>query len=167
VPIAGTIAEEYLRAPNLLALYRRIELPLSVPHGQPVEAEPRGVMRTALTSDGRKIGRMAYGSVGGCAVKLSDDADVTMSLTIGEGLESTLAGLLKGFSPAWALGSDGGIRKFPVLSGVEALTILGEDDDANRRAVAECARRWLAADREVFRASSTAGGDMNDGLMVA
>jgi hypothetical protein len=25
--------------------------------------------------------------------------------------------------------------------------------------------RWLAAGREVFRASSTAGGDMNDAMM--
>jgi hypothetical protein len=182
VPIAGTIAERYLiearkltlpadvsprvlrfhlrcpfgaeHHPCLLALYRDI-----------ASDEPRAVMRTALTPDGRKIDRKALGPVGGCAVKLSDDADVTMSLTIGEGLESTLAGLLKGFAPAWAMGSAGSIAKFPVLAGIEALTILGEDDDANCRAVAECAHRWLAADREVFRASSTAGGDMNDAMM--
>jgi hypothetical protein len=57
------------RHPCLLALYRRIELPLFLPPDQPVEAEPRAVMRTALTVDGKKIGRMAYGPVRGAAIK--------------------------------------------------------------------------------------------------
>jgi putative DNA primase/helicase len=56
-----------------------------------------------------------------------------------------------------------------VLAGVDTLTILGETDDggANDRAVRECFARWNAAGREVYRATSTASGDMNDGLMVA
>jgi hypothetical protein len=56
-----------------------------------------------------------------------------------------------------------------VQAGVEALTILGETDDGgvNDRAVRECFARWNAAGREVYRATSTAGGDMSDGLMVA
>jgi hypothetical protein len=142
---------EGVRHPCLLALYRDI-----------ATDEPRAIMRTALTTDGRKIDRKALGPIRGCAVKLSDDADVSMGLTIGEGIETTLAGLLKGFAPGWALGSAGALARFPVLSGIEALTILGEDDEANHRAAEECARRWLAAGREVYRATSTIGGDMND-----
>jgi hypothetical protein len=195
VPIAGTIAEQYLRAPKLQG-GRNIDLssPMLPPDLSPrvlrfhphcpfgegarhpcllalyrdiATDEPRAIMRTALTPDGHKIDRKAMGPVGGCAVKLSDDADVTMSLTIGEGLETTLAGLLKGFSPAWALGSDSGIAKFQVRAGVEALTILGEKDatGANERAVKECAARWLAADRAIYRLTSTIGGDLNDALM--
>jgi putative DNA primase/helicase len=48
-------------------------------------------MRTALTLDARKIDRKALGPVGGAAIKLSDDADVSMGLTVSEGLETTLA----------------------------------------------------------------------------
>jgi putative DNA primase/helicase len=157
------------RHPCLLALYRRIELPLFLPPDQPVEAEPRAVMRTALTVDGKKIGRMAYGPVRGAAIKLSDDADVTMGLIIGESLETTLAAMVFGLAPAWALGSAGGIAKFPVLSGIEALTILAETEDggANERAIEECFSRWTAAGREVSRATSMIGSDVNDAWEIA
>jgi hypothetical protein len=190
-PIAGTLAEQYLirpkieggrgltlppdisprvlrfhaacpfdgaRHPCLLALYRDI-----------ASDAPRAIMRTALTPDGCKIDRMGLGPVGGAAVKLSDDADVTMGLVIGEGLETTLAGMVFGFAPAWALGSSGGIRTFPVLSGIEALTILAETDDsgANEQAIRKCFARWSAAGREVYRATPTIGGDANDALTMA
>jgi hypothetical protein len=195
-PIGGTIAEQYLSAPKLqggrainlasdllppdlsprvlrfhpacpfgegtrhpclLALYRSI-----------VGDEPTGIMRTALTPDGRKIDRKGTGKLAGAAIKLSDDAEVTMGLTIGEGLETTLAGMMFGFTPAWALGSDGGIRTFPVLSGIEALTILAEGDrnGANQRALQECFDRWSAAGREVSRVTSEIGKDTNDALMM-
>jgi putative DNA primase/helicase len=191
VPIAGTLAEQYLiqpktaggrgltlppdispralrfhpacpfgegaRHPCLLALYRSI-----------AGDEPHAIMRTALSPDARKIDRKALGPAGGAAIKLSDDADVTMGLVIGEGLETTLAGMVFGFAPAWALGSAGGIRTFPVLSGIEALTILAETDDdgANERAIRECFTRWNAAGREVLRATPMIGGDANDALTM-
>lgn len=170
--------------PCLLALYRNIVGPISFtpvrntlgirrdfPEHEPPD-EPRAVMRTALTPDGRKIGRAALGSVAGTAIKLSDDADVTTGLVIGEGLETTLAGMVFGFAPAWALGTAGGIAKFPVLSGIEALTILAETDDsgaacpANEQAIRKCFARWSAAGRDVYRATSTVGGDANDALMA-
>jgi hypothetical protein len=150
---------EGVRHPCLLALYRDI-----------VTDTPRAIMRTALTSDARKIGRKALGPVDGTAIKLSDDADVTMGLIIGEGLETTLAAMVFGLTPAWALGSAGGIARFPVLSGIEALTVLAETDDggANERAIEECLSRWTAAGREVVRVTSLVGGDANDALtMVA
>jgi hypothetical protein len=154
------------RHPCLLALYRRIELPLFLPPNQPVEAEPRAVMRTALTVDGKKIGRMAYGPVRCAAIKLSDDADVTIGLIIGEGLETTLAAMVFGLAPAWA--PAGGIGKFPVLPGIEALTILAEADDggASERAIHECFGRWTAAGRQVFSATSVIGGDASDALTM-
>jgi Toprim domain len=140
--------------PSLLALYRSI-----------IGDEPRAIMRTALTTDARKIDRKALGNVGGAAIKLSDDANVTMALVIGEGLETTLAGMMLGFAPAWAIGSASGIGKFPVLPGIEALTILGEPDGANDRAISECFARWSAAGREMYRATSMTGGDLNDATM--
>jgi putative DNA primase/helicase len=187
VPIEGTIAERYLietrkltlppemsprvlrfhsgclfgkggRHPCLLALYRDIATDV-----------PRAIMRTALRPDARKIDRMALGPVGDAAIKLSDDADVMMGLVIGEGLETTLAGMVFGFAPAWALGSAGEIAKFPVLSGIEALTILAETEDggASERAFQACFGRWKAARREVWRVTSLIGGDLNDALTSA
>jgi putative DNA primase/helicase len=150
---------EGVRHPCLLALYRDI-----------VTDAPRAIMRTALTPDARKIDRKALGPVGGAAIKLSDDADVTMGLIIGEGLETTLATMVFGLAPAWALGSAGGIGKFPVLPGIEALTVLAETDDggAGERAILECFGRWTAAGRQVFSATSVIGGDASDALtMVA
>ncbi len=186
-PIVGTLAEGYLRetrrltlpphvAPRVLRFHPRC--PFGEGARQPcllalyrdvVTDQPRAIMRTALTPDGRKIDRKALGNIAGAAIKLSDDADVSTGLTIGEGLETVLAGLMQGFAPAWALGSVGGIAKFLVLAGIEALTILAETNDggASERAVTECAGRWLAAGREVYRATSLIGGDMNDALMVA
>jgi hypothetical protein len=94
---------------------------------------------------------------------------VTTGLVIGEGLETTLSGMVFGFAPAWALGSAGGIRTFPVLSGIDALTILAETDDsgANEQAIRKCFVRWSAAGREVYRVTSLIGGDANDALTTA
>jgi hypothetical protein len=147
-------ADRYV--PAIVALFRDISTD-----------DPRAIHRIALTPDGRKIGRMMLGPVDGAAIKITADEDVTMALTVGEGLETALAGMVFGFAPAWALGSADAIRKFPTLSGVDALTILGEPGDANARAVMECFDRWSAAGREVFRTTSTIGGDLNDALMVA
>jgi hypothetical protein len=64
----------------------------------------------------------------------------------------------------WALGSAGAIQTFPVLPGIDALSILLETDDdgANERAAQECARRWTEASREVLLVTPLLVGDMND-----
>ncbi len=123
------------------------------------------VHRTRLTPDGVKLGRRMLGIAAGAAVKL--DADVTHGLAIGEGIETVLAARQLGFRPAWALASAGAIAGFPVLPGIECLTILAENDDANARAVEECARRWHAANREVTVVSPNFGSDLNDAIRGA
>jgi putative DNA primase/helicase len=185
-PIAGTVAERYLIETRRLVLpagvsprvlrfhprcrFGREHLPclLALYHDIRTDA-PRAIMRTALTPDARKIDRKALGPVGGAAVKLSDDADVSLALAVGEGLETTLAGLMRGFSPAWALGCADAIGALPVLPGVEALTVLAETGDGgkNARAIEACAARWIAAGREVFTVTSLIGDDMNDAVMAA
>lgn len=104
------------------------------------------------------------GRAKGAAIKLDADEDVTLGLSIGEGLETCLAARLAGFRPVWALGSTSGIKFFPVLSGVDAITILAENDanGANAEATKECARRWHSAGREVLSAKSLIGNDLND-----
>lgn len=171
-PIAGTLADTYLASrrlsfsdpdgdvlrfspvcvfghgtthPCMVALFRNI-----------LTNEPQAIHRTALSADGKKIDRKALGPIAGAAIKLSDDADVTMGLHIAEGIETTLAAMALGFSPAWALGAAGGIAKFQVLGRIEALTILVDHDKPDERgrqaghaAARECADRWIAAGREV------------------
>jgi hypothetical protein len=166
-PIGGTLAELYLwrriirlplgmsgrvlryhpecpfgpdvRQPCMLALFRDIK-----------SDEPVAVMRTAIGPGGVKIDRKAFGPIAGAAIKLTDDADVTTGLTIGEGLETTLRAMLDhGFAPAWAVGSAQAIAKFPVLPGIEHLTILIDHDESGtgRIVATECAERWRAAGR--------------------
>lgn len=142
--------------PGLVALMRDIET-----------NQPCGVHRTFLTPDGAKLDRRMLGRGKGAAIKLDANEDVTLGLTIGEGVETVMSGRIGGFSPAWALGSADAIAYFPVLDGIEALTILAETDDtgANKKAVHRCARRWLEAGKEVLVVTPKLRGDLNDVLM--
>jgi putative DNA primase/helicase len=112
------------------------------------------------------------GPSGGCVVRLWPDETITHGLVFGEGIETTLAaatglGEYKGTSltPAWAACSAGAMAKFPVLPGIECLTLLVDHDKsgAGQRAAMECAGRWNMADREVIRLIPiNPGQDFND-----
>lgn len=130
---------------------------------------PCGIHRTFLNREGRKLDRRMLGRAKSAAIKLDDDVDVTLGLTIGEGIETTMSARVASLKPAWALGSADAIAAFPVLPGVDCLTILGETDStgANDRATATCGRRWLEAKREVRSVKPTEGGDINDALQKA
>jgi putative DNA primase/helicase len=121
------------------------------------------IQRTLLAEDGRKLGRMTLGPCGGAAIKLTADEDVGEGLHIGEGFETTLTAYALGFRPTWALGAVSAIGDFPVLAGIDALTILGETDKkgSNAKAVADCGARRTAAGREVLLVTPPAG-DLND-----
>jgi putative DNA primase/helicase len=159
--------------PCLLALMRHVE-----------SNEPRAVQRTALTQSlmqvisqttfadfrdrGQKVARLTLGPMSGAAIKLSHDDDVMEGLAVGEGTESVLAAMRLGFRPAWALAGTAGIKSFPVLTGIEALTILVDNDQnsAGQRAAQQCSERWVHAGREVLRAiPNHAGDDFNDVLI--
>jgi putative DNA primase/helicase len=146
--------------------------------------EPRAIQRIALTEGlmsaiqrttftqfieaSGKIARRTLGPKTGTAIKLSSDEIVTQGLTVGEGLETVLAGMVKGFRPAWALGDAGNVENFPVLGGIETLTILVDNDASGRgqRAALECSARWTRSGREVLRAVPNQNGyDFNDMLI--
>jgi putative DNA primase/helicase len=128
---------------------------------------PRAVSRTFLDKDARKIERKFLGPVGGCAIKLDADDAVLGGLHVGEGVETCMAARQLGLRPTWALGSAGAIASFPILNGVECLTLLAEHDDASARAVEACAARWHAAGREVIINEAIGGKDLNDALRRA
>jgi putative DNA primase/helicase len=185
-PIAGTIAARYLAG-------RGIEVPPDI-HGptlrfhascpyrgarQPcmvallrdiITDAPRAIQRTALSNAGGKIGRMTLGPKAGAAIKISANAEVADRITIGEGLETTLAGMMLGYAPAWALGDAGELAAFPILAGIESITILVDHDvsGTGQRAALRCSSRWTDAGREVFRlVPRKPGEDINDLLRGA
>jgi len=127
---------------------------------------PCGIHRTFLSAAGKKLDRKMLGRAAGAAIKLDADDAVTMGLTIGEGIETSLSARQIGLRPVWALGSAGAIGSFPALAGIEALSILAETGDggASKKAIDQCGKRWHAAEREVIIVDSRVGGDLNDAL---
>jgi phage/plasmid primase-like uncharacterized protein len=129
--------------------------------------EPRGIWRRPIT--GEKP--MSLGPHKGCVIRLWPDEDITQGLVIGEGVETTLAAATRIehrgtlLSPAWATGSAGNMATFPVLVGVEALTLLVDNDASGtgQKAAEQCAQRWCAAECEVIRLMpGDLGADFND-----
>jgi phage/plasmid primase-like uncharacterized protein len=182
--VSGTLAEQYLRRrgldlpdddsalrfyspcpfgdtsyPALIALFRDV-----------VTDEPKAIHRIALAPGGILVAKRMLGRVGGCAVKLDADAHVATGLSIGEGIETMIAARMRGFRPAWAVGSAGALKNFPVLDGIECLSIIVDHDvpdrngrEAGQEAAAECSQSWTAAGRDVRRVvPRRAGADMAD-----
>jgi putative DNA primase/helicase len=152
--VAGSVIRWNPRIGAMVSLFRNIHTD-----------EPQAVSRTFLDSEGRKLERKFLGPVGGAAIKLDADEEVTHGLHIGEGVETCMAARQLGLRPAWALGSSGAIGRFPVLSGIECLTILIElDAGASDAASAECAERWHKAGLEVVTIAPKTGKDLNDAI---
>jgi Toprim domain len=131
---------------------------------------PAGIHRIAITPSGTKIDRWALGEKKGAACKLWEDAEITTGLVIGEGIETVLAAATvehKGtlLRPAWACIDKENLTNFPVLPGVEYLTILADHDasGAGQSAARSCARRWQQAGHEAeVLLPNVVGEDFND-----
>jgi hypothetical protein len=95
---------------------------------EPRTNEMCGVHRTFLNADGTKCERKMLGRQG--VVRLSPDEDVTVGFGICEGVEDALCIHADGWSPVWAATSSGAVARFPVLPGIEHLTIFADNDTA-------------------------------------
>jgi Toprim domain/CHC2 zinc finger len=153
--IAGEVLRWHPGIRAMLGLFRDIR-----------SDEPRAISRTFMDQDGRKIERKFLGPVGGCAIKLDDDDEVTQGLHVGEGVETCLAARQLGLRPTWALGSAVAVAAFPVLGRIECLMLLAEHCAVNARAVEQCAARWHEAGREVFIIEPKRGKDLNDAIRL-
>lgn len=176
-PARGTLVEAYLRGRGLL-------LPDDAPirfHGRcprgrerlPAmlalmsdagSAAPCGVHRTFLAPDGSGKApgqaKMMAGRAG--VIRLVPDAEVTQGLGIAEGIETSLAVMQRlDWRPVWAATSAGAIARFPVLPGIEALTVFADRDGAGMAAAQACAARWRGAGAEA-RVLAPPEGDFDD-----
>lgn len=134
--------------------------------------EPQGLHRTPLTPagerargpDGEKLPKMMLGEARGGAVMLSPDWQVEAGLAIAEGIETALAGLRRQpWLPTWAALSAGGVKAFPVLAGLEALTAYADNDEAGLAASRALCQRYADPGRyaELVRPEAS-GKDLAD-----
>lgn len=178
VPARGTLVETYLGArglrlpeppddPEVIRFHptcpRGVDrLPamvavMTTPQGN----TPCGVHRTFLRADGTdrlrdERGKAMLGKMG--VIRLTPDTELTGGLGLTEGVETGLAVLQRlSWRPVWMATSAGAIAAFPVLPGIEALTVFADADSAGRRAAGTCAQRWAEAGREVAIASPPEG----------
>src|SRR5947208_17174802 len=93
---------------------------------------------------------------------LSPFDDVTLGLTICEGVETGVALLMAGLAPVWCCGGAGNLSAFPVLGGIEALTIAADADEPGKKAAQTVAARWRDAERDAVIVAPPAG-DWADG----
>jgi putative DNA primase/helicase len=103
---------------------------------------------------------------GGGVVRLTPDDEVTQGLVLGEGLETCLSYGLE-YSGIWACLDAGNLAAFPLLSGIEALTVLVDHDEAGERAFDTITARYRAAGftrpLDIIRIEApTPGQDIND-----
>ncbi|HMF28049.1 MAG TPA: toprim domain-containing protein, partial [Candidatus Cybelea sp.] len=150
--LAGRVLRFLHRCPWLSESGERVFLPaLIVPFRSIDDNTITAIHRIRLDQPERwpKAERRMLGVVHRAAVKL--DSEVGDVLAIGEGVETCMAArqLDIGVGPAWALGSAGGIERFPVLPNIRTLRILAENDSANEAAREQCGLRWRAAGRNV------------------
>jgi putative DNA primase/helicase len=144
------------RLPCMLALVRDIKTDVSV-----------AIHRTALRLGDRpeRIERKSLGPTSGGAIKISPEHEVTMGLLIGEGIETVLSASKQfQFKPVWSLIDKGNLARFPVLSGIECLTVAIDNDLSGDggRAADQCVRRQVAGGVEVITARTNLAKDFND-----
>jgi putative DNA primase/helicase len=183
VPIAGTAGAAYLA-------HRGIDLDQMSNHGglgfhprcpwgasdhlpcilarytDAITGELRGIRRRPIR-DGEKA--KTLGPMGGCVIRLWPDEGVTQGLCLAEGVETAAFGATRAtyhntlLQPMWAAGSAGNMETFPVLPGIDALTLLVDHDESGEKAAHVCGERWRRAGREVtLLTPKQIGADFND-----
>ncbi len=134
-----------------------------------ITGEPISLHMTYLAHDGSgkapidrpRLYLAGHRKAGG-VVRLYADAEVTQGLILGEGIETCLTAALE-FSPVWACLDAGNLAAFPVLPGIEGLTVLVDNDAAGIAALKAVRDRYAEAGIEMIEIKAAdAGADLND-----
>ena len=183
VPIAGTVAEYYLRDRMILC-----DLPDTLRfhpvcwHGPTAKRYPAmvamveggdafAVHRTYLLPDGSGKERIEpnkamLGAVAGGAVRLTDGPD---ALVVAEGIETALSlacGLLSSPSRIWAALSTSGMQSLRLPPAPAKLTIAPDGDAAGKSAAHSLAERATALGWQVSLLPAPDGRDWNDVINI-
>ena len=181
MPARGTLAEKYLASRGLaledaapIRFHPRVwRKSANGPPGpamislmtSPEAGEPRGVHVTYLAPDGAgkaggPVPKVMMGPAG--VIRLSRDDQIGNGLGLAEGIETALSVMQRfGWRPVWCATSAGAIARFPVLAGIQTLTIFADQDQAGISAAQACAANWIKAGRGA-RVCFPAAGDFND-----
>ena len=137
----------------------------------PLTAQPTGsISRTYLDASLNKIGPAKTFKTDGMVVgivRLSEDADVLPGLHLAEGIESALTTMAEGFRPCWSTGSKNLMAAFPVIPGIESLTLFADHDanGAGEKAARAAEARWRSAGHKARIIIRDRPGDFNDAVM--
>lgn len=130
--------------PAMVALLRNIRT-----------GQPCGIHRTALKPDGSgkafDDAKAMLGRARDAAIMLDPFDTVELGIAVCEGIESALSARYSRalwLRPMWALGSAGAVARFPVLPGVEAISVFADGDATGRRAARTLCQRYELAGLE-------------------
>jgi hypothetical protein len=142
--------------PALLGLFRDVR-----------SGQACGIHNIYLRADGSdrlrdRKAKTSWGRAQNAGVMLNHFGSPVGGLVICEGIETGIALSERHLRPIWALTSASNISVFPVLGGIEVLTIAADSDEPGQKAAATCAERWRTAGREVLIITPTVG-DWADG----
>jgi hypothetical protein len=135
----------------------------------PITGKPMTLHFTRLRWDGLgkagterdKLLLAGHPKAGG-VIRIWRDEAVTHGLGIAEGIETALSAAYA-FTPVWATVDAGNMTAFPVLDGIQSLTIFADNDPSGRRAARACGQRWADAGRDAWIATPE-HGDINDAV---
>lgn len=171
VPLRGTLGQKYLEHRGCVLPPADSDLRFLEPTDRhpptlcaritdAATGRPISLHMTALAPDGSARGERRYLSghrkARGCVRLWPDDA-VTRGLAIGEGIETCLAAA-HAYTPVWSCLDAGNLAAFPLLAGIEALSVYADNDDAGRHAARAVGERWADAGREVTVITPIADG---------
>lgn len=179
LPIAGTIAETYLRGRGITCDFgQTLRFHGQCWHGPTSKRYPAmvalvqgssqlAIHRTYLRPDGSgkaniHPAKLMLGAVAGGAVRLTDEPG---SLVVAEGIETALSlasGLLRTTATIWAALSTSGIRALRLPEQAGRLTIASDGDTAGLEAANAMAARARALGWKVSLLPAPNGRDWND-----
>jgi hypothetical protein len=184
-PLAGTLGEDYLRlrhcalppADGDLRFHAALfcpeighDLPALVAKVTTVTANKAiGLHRIWFRpGEPKAIKKMRLGaSDAPVCIRLWPDDAVTLGLGIAEGVETALAAA-QAFKPMWSTIDAGQMAKFPLVAGIESLTVFTDYDKAGLDAAKAVGQRYMKAGRNanVLRPQFV-GEDFNDVISKA